>query len=349
MRLSRTSRKKNKSRLNLPRLAGIVVISAYGIGQITSPTYALITSSTASESGITSAFVFPVTVDQLANQASDAMNRAILKHEAAKGALADIADKDADSKKAGNQIGNIQEAAEQARRAAASAAELLAQLEAYSLRSQQELAQQRAEMDLRLAPAGVTIDQLDTAQQTDPAAFEQLLVKADLTMIEFQEMVRRLASTVRVDTYVRAAYQQALTAASQAGSYADETAQLYAQATEALQELKAAEEKAKLEAEKKAKLEAEKKAKLEAEEKAKLEADKKAKLEAEEKAKLEAEEKAKSEADEKTKPGTQEPAQPEAEPARPDASEPAVPDVPVADTNTDAITVKIGHDKTDFN
>ncbi|MDF9840924.1 MULTISPECIES: hypothetical protein [unclassified Paenibacillus] len=325
MRLSRTSRKKNKSRLNLPRLAGIVVISAYGIGQITSPTYALITSSTTSESGITSAFVFPVTVDQLANQASEAMNRAILKHEAAKGALADIADKAADSKKAGNQIGNIQEAAEKARSAAASAAELLAQLEAYSLRSQQELAQQRAEIDLRLAPAGVTIDQLDTAQQTDPAAFEQLLVKADLTMIEFQEMVRRLASTVRVDTYVRAAYQQALTAASQAGSYADETAQLYAQAAEALQELKATEEKAKLEAEKKAK------------------------SEAEEKAKLEAEEKAKSEAEEKAKPGTQEPSQPEAEPAKPDASEPAVPDVPGADTNTDGITVKIGHNKTDFN
>ncbi|MBY0013801.1 hypothetical protein [Paenibacillus typhae] len=341
MRLSRTSRKKNKGRLNLPRLAGIVVISAYGIGQITSPTYALITGSTTSESGITSAFVFPVTVDQLANQASEAMNRAILKHEAAKGALADIADKNADSKKAGSQIGNIQEAAEQARRAAAAAAELLAQLEAYSLRSQQELAQQRAEMDLRLAPAGVTIDQLDTAQQSDPAAFEQLLVKADLTMIEFQEMVRRLASTVRVDTYVRAAYQQALTASSQAGSYADETAQLYAQATEALQELKAAEEKAKLEAEKKAKLEAEEKAKHEAEEKAKHEA--------EERAKLEAEEKAKHEADDKAKPGTQEPAQPEVEPARPDASEPAVPEVPGADTNTDGITVKIGHNKTDFN
>ncbi|MNB81625.1 hypothetical protein D3C75_284110 [compost metagenome] len=334
MRLSRTSRKKNNRRLILPQLAGIVVISVYGIGQITSPTYALITGSAAAESGITSAFVFPVTVDQLANKASEAMNRAVLKREAAKGVFADIADTNADSEAAEGQMSGIQEAAEQARGAAASAAELLAQLEAYSLRSQQDLAQQREEIRLRLDSFAVTFEQLEEAQQTDTSVFEQLLAQANLTIVEFQEMVRRLASTVRVDTYVQAAYQQAMTAASQAGTYADETSQLYTQAADALQELKAAEEKAKLEAEEKAKLEAEEKAKLEAEEKAKLEAEVKAKLEAEDTAKPDTgEEQAKPEAEEAANPGV---------------SAPADPDAPVTETNADGITVKIGQNKTDF-
>ncbi|WP_052421150.1 hypothetical protein [Paenibacillus sp. FSL R7-0273] len=345
MRLSRTSRKKKNRRLILPQLAGIVVISAYGIGQITSPTYALITGSTAAESGITSAFVFPVTVDQLANQASEAMNRAVLKREAAKGAFADIADTNAASGTAEGQISGIQEAAEQARGAAASAAELLAQLEAYSLRSQQELAQQREDISVRLLPFGVTLEQLEAAQHTDAPVFEQLLAQASLSIIEFQEMVRKLASTVRVDTYVQAAYQQALTAASQAGAYADEASQLYTQAADVLQELKAAEEQAKLEAEEQAKLEAEEQAKLKAEEQAKLEAEEQAKLEAEEQAKLEAEEQAKPEAEEQAKPEAEEQAKPEAEePATPGATAPADPDVPV----TDGITVKIGQNKSDF-
>ncbi|WP_249901704.1 hypothetical protein [Paenibacillus sp. PK3_47] len=358
MRLSRTSRKRNsRRRYILPQLAGIVVISAYGISQITAPTYALLTSSVTEESGIASAFVFPSTVDRIADQASEAMNRAALQRDGVREALAGMADSIMDSDTAETLALGIEDAADQARGAAASAAELLARLESYASRSQQELAWQRDEINQRLSPSGISFEQLTAAQNNDNTTFENLLIQSNLTISEFQEMVRKLASIMRVDAYVQAAYQQALTASEQAGGYAEEAAGLYGQAADTLLKLKAAEAKAKLEAEEKAKLEAEEKAKLEAEEKAKLEAEEKAKLEAEEKAKLEAEEKAKLEAEKKAKLEAEEKAKLEAEEkakleaeekTQPDVQLPAEPDVPAADNNAEGISVKIGQQQNVF-
>lgn len=204
-------------------------------------------------------------------------------------------------------------------------------------------------MNQRLSPYEVDFNQLTTAQNNAIPVFEQLLSQANLTLREFQEMVRKLSSIRRVDAYVQATYHQASTAAEQARSYADETSLMHTEAADVIQGLKEAEKKAKLEAEEKAKLEAGKKAKLEAEEKAKLEAEKKAKLEAEEKAKLESEKKAKLEAEEKAKLEAEEKAKLEAEEkakleaeeqAKPDKA--AEPEAPVPDANPDSITVKTG-------
>ncbi|MEK8210971.1 hypothetical protein [Paenibacillus sp. FSL L8-0463] len=350
MRLSRSSRNRNIRRYTLPQIAGIVVISAYGIGQITTPTYALLTDVAATESSnITTAFVFPSTVDHIANQASEAMKLAAWQREAAREALAEITDKNTDSETAEGRIGGIQEAAAQTREAAAGAAALLAELQGYLTRSQLELEQQVNEVNQRLSPYEVDFNQLTTAQNNAIPVFEQLLSQANLTLGEFQEMVRKLSSIRRVDAYVQAAYHQASTAAEQARSYADETSLMHTEAADVIQGLKEAEKKAKLEAEEKAKLEAGKKAKLEAEEKAKLEAEKKAKLEAEEKAKLESEKKAKLEAEEKAKLEAEEKAKLEAEEkakleaeeqAKPDKA--AEPEAPVPDANPDSITVKTG-------
>lgn len=252
MRLSRSSRKKNISRLKLPQLAGIVVISAYGIGQITTPTYALLTNSTVAESSqITTAFVFPGTVDEIADLASKAMNRAVEQREAAKGILSDIRDS-GDSQSAEGQLDSIKEAAGLTREASADATALLAQLQSYSIRSQQEVDLQLYEIDQRLSPFGVNFKQLTEAQIGEAQVFEQLLGQAHLTLAEFEEMVRTVSSLRRVDAYVQAAYQQASTAAAQAENYAADTTLFISEATEAIEGLKEAEAKqAKLEAEKK--------------------------------------------------------------------------------------------------
>jgi predicted ribosomally synthesized peptide with SipW-like signal peptide len=245
MRLSRSSRHKHSFRLPLKQIAVVVAVSACIFAQLATPTYAVFTSSETKEARVTTAFVFPRTVDEIAQSSVVEMKKTMYYRDTARSVLQLLLDKEMKSHAAEKKLHIIGEALVQTRQTVTSMALLVEELENYSVQAQHDIELQEKEMDLLLSPYGITFEQLKVARKEDFPLFQKLLDEAGISLIQFEEMDREFNSISRVTFYVQAAYEQAVTAFTQSGSYLDEILGMHTHAITIIEEKKQAEEKEK--------------------------------------------------------------------------------------------------------
>jgi hypothetical protein len=260
MRLSRSSKHRRRGSSNMKvrhhmaplQVASLLALSAYGIGQIALPTHALFLSHVSKEAVVSAAFVFPTTVNDIANRCAEAANNASRYRDMANNKLTLLQHKNITSNEAEQIAQSLMDAVRQSHQAAYSINSYVILLQGYAARAASDLDQVLENVVQQLLPYGITLSQL---RDNDLNNYDQLLNQAHVSLTEIQEMETKINASKRVDTYIQHAYQSAIAASKEANDYAAEASNISYLAAAIISEIKADEEKVKEQADKKKKAE----------------------------------------------------------------------------------------------
>jgi hypothetical protein len=185
MRRSRLSRKRKKRQLVTYRFLTLLPLSAFSLSMMTTPSYALMSNQVRTSNEVFSAaFIFPNTIQELAERAVQDALVATSQSKQTQTLLLSCQDDKVNSKKTEALFQQIQQAASLVRNAANDAATLGSQLAAYA---------KRAEADV-------------IAAQTNLA---QLQKSGSANPTQLAEGLERVQSTERVNAYVQSGYELA--------------------------------------------------------------------------------------------------------------------------------------------